>query len=202
MEAERGNLSVTRLRRVAQRQEKAIDKANLSPERKSARTISLRMSGANTKMFKKLAAARNLFYESLLYSIVAAYFRANKESITKELEEFDAQIKKSRQETKELRKAKQLRDEDAMKDPRRIELMEYRKWLFREVGINASNKVDNYLRRECGTPILSDVPMPVIEELLARLGGQKEQAAALKAVENLQWRSDTWKLLLSKSLVP
>jgi hypothetical protein len=160
------------------------------------------MSGANTKMFKKLAAARNLFYESLLYSIVAAYFRANKESITKELEEFDAQIKKSRQETKELRKAKQLRDEDAMKDPRRIELMEYRKWLFREVGINASNKVDNYLRRECGTPILSDVPMPVIEELLARLGGQKEQAAALKAVENLQWRSDTWKLLLSKSLVP
>jgi len=38
----------------------------------------------------------------LLYSIVAAYFRTNEESIAKELEEFDAQIKKARQETKEF----------------------------------------------------------------------------------------------------
>jgi len=84
-----------------------------------------------------------------------------------------------------------------MKDPRRIELQQYKAWLFREVGKHTPGKIDAYLRRECGTPLLYDVPMPVIEELLARLGGQKEPAAALKALEDLQWRSDTLKLISS-----
>jgi hypothetical protein len=143
------------------------------------------MSGPNMKMFKKLAAARRRFPQDLLYLIVSEYFRANKDNIIKELEEYDAGLQKARQDTRGLRKAQELQREEAMKDPRRIALQQFRVWAFREIGKNAPSILDNYLRRRHGTPIISDLPMSVIEEVLGRLGGETEPAAVLKALENL-----------------
>ncbi len=186
-EAERRKLSVPKLRDVAKFWKKRAGEKEPAGRGGGVKKVAVFLSTDRFKLLKKLAYARRYIalrnHEDLVADIVGKYFNDNRDSIAKEVEEWEERVSKGRHEAKEAFKQKRLQREVLLAP--RLPAWEYVKELQVKTGQNTASLFVKYLKKECGDIKVEDVPVEILDRLLTTLknaGEPEAQVALLKTM--------------------
>jgi hypothetical protein len=161
------------------------------------RTIGVIFTRSEYKHIVKLGNIRHRMNRNLIRDIVSEYFRANRESIEAEFQEYDASITKSRQEMREATKA--AREEMELKWaavqarvkkgrdhawwPRLSRLMDE---IHKSTGSrDVARLIGRYFRAKCGTAEALEIPVVAYEEFFAKLDSVETPEAKLNLIKEL-----------------
>jgi len=181
--AEKKGLSVIKLRAAAKEWEKKEGREKRKREKLArpggpGESVEIRLSSETFKLLKKLANARrydgNRTYTDLLRDIVTEYFDEKRDSIAKEIEDWEARISEGRKEAQDALKADKQKTADLMAHPVWKAVGEYNTQLAafsRQTGWreNAVELFWEYVRRECGTERVHDIPVAQMEQVLTKI---------------------------------
>lgn len=202
--ADNAHLSVKRLRGLVEREQKKLLEPSVheigpppAVPKGGTRTIGVIFTRTEYKHIAKLANIRSRLTRDLIRSIVGEYFRSNRKTIEDEVQEYDAQVTKSRQELREVQKAE--REERKLRwaaDDARAKKLRDHAWARRLVDVmieihkstrsqDVVRLVRSYFQAKCGTGEPLEIPVAAYEEFFAKLDSVETPEAKLMLIKEL-----------------
>ena len=184
---------MTRLRDRAESLKKRAEKS--SSPRLRGKSVQIVLSHERFKLVKKLAYARDYnayrSYKDLLQDIVSRYFDDNRDGIAREIEAWTAKISQGRKGASAALKQEKLRKEALMAEPARKAIGELMYELRKQTGSSKTFEyLHQHLKNEFGhAKTLHEVPIPFLDDLLAKIKQQGDPAAQVLFLESLAART-------------
>jgi len=166
-EAVQRKLSVKRLRAQLQKKENQLEKREEEKRLGKVKFVRIPVGPETAKVLKRLGNVRGQRPEQILSAIVTKYFSENLEAITKEVEAWEADRRETTRGARTIRKADRAKHEDMRAERKRFE--DYFFDLRNRTGQPVPQFVTSYLQKECGHARWLEIPLCVLEEVIAKV---------------------------------